>query len=327
MGGPGSLELLGTLLRRPPQALVLLALAVRPRQVPEKLLAALERANRAGTLTRLELSALSREDAKALHGNTTDSVYDESGGNPFYLQQLARSLDRTGQVPRDVTAALSEELALLGADARRLLQGAAVAGDPFVPEALAAAAAGVSEHQALDALDELLRTDLVRTTDVPRRFRFRHPLVRRAVYDDAPAGWRLGAHERAAQALPQRRLRGRARPPRRALRARRGPRRGRGAAGGAGSPPIRRRPPAPPTGSRAALRLLPGETSGAADAGLVASGATAASPHAVTAQARAPAPASPRPRARADRRVRRRSRRAARGARGSRRPASRCAGG
>jgi len=83
---PGSLELLGTLLRRPPQAPVLLALAVRPRQVPEKLLPSLERANRAGTLTRLELGALSRDDAKVLHGDAADAVYEESGGNPFYLQ-------------------------------------------------------------------------------------------------------------------------------------------------------------------------------------------------------------------------------------------------
>ena len=50
----GSLELLGSLLRRPPAAPVLLALAVRPRQVPERLAAALERidAGRAGRLER-----------------------------------------------------------------------------------------------------------------------------------------------------------------------------------------------------------------------------------------------------------------------------------
>ena len=46
--------------------------------------------------------------------------------------------------------------------------------------------------------------DLVRNTDVPRRFRFRHPLVRRAVYDATAGGWRLGAHERCADALAAR---------------------------------------------------------------------------------------------------------------------------
>ena len=44
----------------------------------------------------------------------------------------------------------------------------------------------------MDAVDELLQLDLVRTTDVPRRFRFRHPLVRRAIYEATPGGWRLG---------------------------------------------------------------------------------------------------------------------------------------
>ena len=151
-------------------------------------------------------------------GETTDLadaplLYKESGGNPFYLEQLARSVDLAGgsargadismtgiRVPSAVAASLSQELASLSAADRRVLEGAAVAGDPFEPE-LAAAAAATSEAEATDAIDELLRRDLVRNTDVPRRFHFRHPLVRRVVYEAAPGGWRLGAHERCAQAL------------------------------------------------------------------------------------------------------------------------------
>jgi len=53
-----SVELLSALLRRPPAAAVLVAVALRPRQLPERLSAALERAHRAAELTRIELGAL-----------------------------------------------------------------------------------------------------------------------------------------------------------------------------------------------------------------------------------------------------------------------------
>ena len=217
-----SVELLGGLLRRPPAAPVLMAMAVRPRQVPERLSAATERAHRQGMLDRVELGALTRAEARELLGEAVDgaaaaALYDESGGNPFYLEQLARSLDRTRdgtaavperlltdlEVPPAVAAALAEELALLSDGARLVLEGAAVAGDLFEPE-LAAAAAATSEASALEALDELLGLDLVRETDVPRRFRFRHPLIRRAVYESTPGGWRLSAHARSDETLAAR---------------------------------------------------------------------------------------------------------------------------
>jgi ATP/maltotriose-dependent transcriptional regulator MalT len=216
-----SVELLGSLLRRPPAAAVLTAVALRPRQTPERLAITLERAHRSAAVTRVDLGALTLDEARQLLGERVDVaraavLYQESGGNPFYLEQLARSPARAPQctsapeisltgldVPAAVAASLAEELTLLSDVGRLVLEGAAVAGDPFEPE-LAAAAAATSEAAGMHAVDELLGLDLIRTTDVPRRFRFRHPLVRRAVYQAAAAGWRLGAHERCAEALAAR---------------------------------------------------------------------------------------------------------------------------
>ena len=208
-----SIDLLVALLHRPPSAGVLLALAARPRQLAPRLATALEREHRSGALTRLELEALSFEEAAALVGAEAQRIYADSGGNPFYLEQLARSTGTAGggeglsltdtHVPPMVVAALSDELAELDTQVRRVLDGASVSGDPFEID-LAAVAADLPEPVVLGALDELARLDFVRPTDLPRRFRFRHPIVRRALYETTPDGWRIGAHSRVADALAAR---------------------------------------------------------------------------------------------------------------------------
>ena len=215
---PASVELLGSLLRRPPDAGVLIAVAARPGQLPPELRVELDRAHRTESLARVALKPMTRAETDeflgpSIDGATASTLFDESGGNPFYLEQLARSVDRETMKPRaapgvitdlgvpaPVASALADELALLSDSAHLVLQGAAVLGDTFEPE-LAAAAAGVVEPVALTSVDELIGVGVIRRTEVPRRFRFRHPLVRRAVYDSTPAGWLLSAHERSAAAL------------------------------------------------------------------------------------------------------------------------------
>jgi DNA-binding NarL/FixJ family response regulator len=213
-----SVDAVAALVRRPPAAAVLLAIAARAGRRPPALDAALAAAGRDGRVTDLALAPLSEAEAAELVGADVAPIYALSGGNPFYLEQLARAhgalatpvgdrgggVGRAGEgVPAAVALALAAEVATLAPEARLVLEGAAVVGDPFEP-ALAAEAAGVSEADALRALDELLLRTLVRPTGAARRFAFRHPVVRHAVYEGVPGGSRLEAHARAAAALERR---------------------------------------------------------------------------------------------------------------------------
>lgn len=232
-----SRELVLHLARRPPAAPVLLVLASRPHEFARQVIAAL-RATRSTAWESVELAPLSESESYELLSSklpvdVKPRIYQEGGGNPFYLEQLARAgedvegaLPTSGasEVPHEVAAAIDQELGRLSVDSKTALQGAAVAGDPFEVELLVEAT-NLSHQQVLKALDDLAERDLIRGAEPrkeplrrlevnpvkdnlmrvgPRHFRFRHPIVHRAVYQSAGEGWRLDAHKRIAAALRRR---------------------------------------------------------------------------------------------------------------------------
>jgi DNA-binding NarL/FixJ family response regulator len=201
-----SVELVLHLLRRPARGAHLLAFALRPVDPAPRLLDA---ARHVPGLTHLSLRPLGRDASLALLNELPDAglrerVVTEAAGNPLFLRELARAARQpAGSLPPTLVAAVRLDVDALEPSPRNLLDGAAVCGDPFDPE-LAGAAAGQELTGALESLDELVAADLVQSTGDGRGFRFRHPVVRRAVYDTIPPTWRLGAHERVATALDER---------------------------------------------------------------------------------------------------------------------------
>ncbi len=208
-----SLELLAYLLRHGLSAPLIILFAYRASQAPDLLLHAVASASREGRVTILEPSPLTLQEAAGLIADDMDdqalsALHEECGGNPFCLIELTRAQPigeskDAGSVPSTISAGIAQELAACSPQSRALLNAAAVVGEPFDLE-LAGGVAGLDEPTALAALDESGRRNLVRPTDIPAQYAFRHPIVRRAVYETAGRGFTLDAHRRAADLLEQR---------------------------------------------------------------------------------------------------------------------------
>ena len=158
----GSIELLGALLRRPPAAAVLLAhgrapAAGRPSGCPPRSSA---RA-RAGTLDAPRARRAERRRGRAscsAAGRRADAASTRRAAATRSTSQQLAALSAGPRGARlAARAGRRSSRRCSRRRARGVLEGAAVAGDPFEPELAAAAAGRAPSRAALDALDELLR--------------------------------------------------------------------------------------------------------------------------------------------------------------------------
>lgn len=134
-------------------------------------------------------------------------VYERSGGNPFFAEELAMALrEGVTELPASVEAATQSRLDALPAGEKELLRRAAVLGRRFWIEALEAL--GV-EHP-LELLTHLRRRELVAPEPRPRlagatEWRFRHAIVQEVAYGSLTPEQQSVLHRKAGEWLAQRR--------------------------------------------------------------------------------------------------------------------------
>ena len=138
------------------------------------------------------------------------ACHTATGGNPLFLRELLRALDAAGVAPSAAAASEVQDvgpavvsrfvlhrLAALGPAATELARAVAVLGDDSEP-LLAGRMSGLSEDDAREAADDLVRADIFLPAE---RLGFVHPIVRAALYEDLAPGERQARHAAAAEAL------------------------------------------------------------------------------------------------------------------------------
>ena len=156
-----------------------------------------------------QLAALLLERA-GLSADLRRDVAQRADGNPFYVEEVVRSLQQQPASPAAVTSlpdtlhgVLQARLDALPDDPRRTLQAASVIGRTF-PLRLLAAATGLSDELA-PHLSTLQRTGfLIEQQRLPEpEFAFKHALLQQAAYQTLLREERRELHRRVAAALEQ----------------------------------------------------------------------------------------------------------------------------
>jgi len=223
---PASLRLLTHLARGTVHARLVVLATYRDSETVgrEPLRRALAALAREPSVTRLRLVGLTEPEIGALlaqvagrevAADRTAAVSRRTGGNPFFVTELARMLAGAGSagasdvdLPDGVRDAVRGRLDRLGAPARRIVAAAAVLGSAVEPPALAAAT-DLPVADVLAALDEAAATGIVMGSVVgtvagPEQWRFGHDLIRETARLDVSTVDRLALHERMAGYLASR---------------------------------------------------------------------------------------------------------------------------
>lgn len=190
----GTRGLLGFLSRNLRQAPVLLLVTLRTEELDRRdpALAFIAELERDEWVERLDLKGLDREQVSALLRGLVavapsigamDDVMDRTGGNPFFVEQLAANLEAgrsAGDLPPELRDVLVTRLAGLPNDTQRLLRAASAAGRR-VDEALLAAVLEVPPQSVADALRPAITQGILveagRVDDGVGGYSFRHALL------------------------------------------------------------------------------------------------------------------------------------------------------
>lgn len=172
---------------------------------------------RAASVTLVPLEGLVSSESAALLSQLTGEtastaiaadLHERTKGNPYFLTQLAKHLNRLGDIssaslPEDLATSLAGQIDDLSEQAKGLLFAAAVSGVDFeVPTVCEVVS--IPDHEALGLLGEALRAGVVSQDSTPLRIKFRHSLVRDALYQRISPQERAYFHQRFAQVLAYR---------------------------------------------------------------------------------------------------------------------------
>lgn len=135
-------------------------------------------------------------------------IVAKANGNPFFLEELARTVGQyepphaTLVVPDSIQTVLASRIDQLPPAAKRLLQIAAVIG-AHVPVALLGASTAYSEETLQSHLRDLQAAEFLTETALPPQaaYTFKHDLIRATAYQSLLPHTRQHYHRRIAQAL------------------------------------------------------------------------------------------------------------------------------